>query len=117
MLLKNFTPSQVIGSVFGLVVAILALVLLISLNKKTPNIGSARRSLMGLIVMTMFATGFMVGKHMPDLPSSMEEMGASLAALKTKKWTGMEMAGGAAGLAIIILALVLMESLNKTTQT
>lgn len=107
MFLKNYTPAQITAALFGTVVAVLALVITISLNKKTPDVKSAKRSLLGLVIMAVLALGFTVGLHANQLGS------LSLEDIKSKKWTPVEMANGAAGLAMVILALIAIGKLGK----
>ena len=107
MFLKNFSKAQIAAALFGTVVAVLALVVMISLNKTTPDVKSAKRALLGLTIMAVLTLGYSLGTHAEALKN------LSLEDIKSHKWTPMEMGNGIAGLVMVILALVAMGKLGK----
>lgn len=103
---KNFTPSQYFLLGFTLTYVILLIILLVALYAKTPKIDLARKALHGLIVLSTFVIGYVVGEHVRTAPVSSEGK---------KSWSLAETLQAAVGLIVLVLAVTIIIALEKST--
>ena len=99
--LKEFTMKQWFMFLVAVVYVILALVVLVSIRGSKPsasNLNNANRALSGILYMSTFIIGMVIGGH----SGSVKE-----------KWTLAELLLASAGLVMFILAAVAISSIKK----
>jgi cytochrome c biogenesis factor len=101
---EKFTPSQYFLLGFTLTYVILLIILLVSIYMKTPKIDLARKALHGLIVLSTFVIGYIVGEHVRSAPTEGK-----------RSWSLAETVQAIVGLIVVVLAVTTIISLEKST--
>ena len=88
---------------FAATYIILTIILTVAIYSKVPKVDLAKKMILGLVILSMFAVGFLAGSHMTS--ASTEE----------KKWHLADIVQAAAGAVVLVLALVVMIAISKAT--
>lgn len=97
---KNYTAKQYFLFAYALTFLILTIIALVALFKQEANIKLARRTLNGLLALSMFGIGYIAGTH----ADSMTAKGS---------WNARDMTLSALGIVFIILAINTIAKVDK----